>query len=603
MEPDCSWALDQAPSGAQQLAELEQLVGRYFGFPDLDLSEHEVLRAVVAELPVALSAVDPNGNVVLWNQAAERMWGWSEDEVLGRLLPILPGPGSREFREFRRILRRTAATGEGVHEVETVRQHRDGRLIPVLLSTAALRDRRGRVAGDLATYLDLSARKQVESQLRRQADRDELTGLYNRRGFVGRLPQLMAETRGETAIISLDLDDFKSVNDSLGHPVGDQLLSAFAKRLQAAVRPTDLVARVGGDEFVVVMPEILQSVIEPTARRLFDRLGQNYVIAGQELVATVSGGVVMCRKGGDVDYAVRQADIALYHAKQVTRGRFQIVDRGLHRAFLRRVELAGHLAGAVERGELRLHFQPLVQAGSGRMTAVEALVRWSRPKRKLVLPDQFIGLAEQAGRITGIDSWVLDQASRTLSSWDEIDPLAKALKVSVNLSGVQLRDRQLPANVEELLAHYQLAPDRLCLEVTESALTPDPEAQLLVLERLRSLGVHLAMDGFGTGDSSLTALHRFPFDVLKIARTLVGRIGATQQDSALVAATLALARTLGLQTVGVGVETQAQADFLVSQGCDLLQGYLFGRPVPFARLPSPSQPEQVALPGPHRSVP
>jgi EAL domain-containing protein (putative c-di-GMP-specific phosphodiesterase class I) len=257
----------------------------------------------------------------------------------------------------------------------------------------------------------------------------------------------------------------------------------------------------------------------------------------------------------------------------------------------------------VERGELRLHFQPLVQAGSGRMTAVEALVRWSRPKRKLVLPDQFIGLAEQAGRITGIDSWVLDQASRTLSSWDEIDPLAKALKVSVNLSGVQLRDQQLPTNVEELLAHYQLAPDRLCLEVTESALTPDPEAQLLVMERLRSLGVHLAMDGFGTGDSSLTALHRFPFDVLKIARTLVGRIGATQQDSALVAATLALARTLGLQTVGVGVETQAQADFLVSQGCDLLQGYLFGRPVPFARLPSPSQPEQVALPGPHRSVP
>jgi diguanylate cyclase (GGDEF)-like protein/PAS domain S-box-containing protein len=577
---------------------LEQLVGRYFGFPDLDLSEHEVLRAVVAELPVALSAVDIKGNVMLWNQAAARLWGWSEEEVLGHLLPTV---SRAQEQEFHRLLRRTIATGEGVQELETERQHRNGDQIPILLSTAALRDHRGMVAGDIATYLDLRARKHVESQLRHQAHRDELTGLYNRRGFVERLQQLLTEPHRNTAIISLDLDDFKSVNDTLGHPVGDQLLTAFAKRLQAAARPTDLVARVGGDEFMVVLSGILGDALEPTARRLFDRLGQNYVIDGRELVTGVSGGVAICPKGGDADSAVRQADVALYHAKQVTRGHFQVIDQGMRRAFLRRVELAGHLAGAVERGEFRLHFQPLVKAGSDRMTGIEALVRWARPKRKLVLPDQFIALAEQTGSITEIGRWMLEQACRTLRSWDEIDPLAKVLKVSVNLSGVELRAQQLPAHVEEILNRYQLAPDRLCLEVTESALSSDPEAGASVLEKLRSLGVHLAMDNFGTGDSSLTALRRFPFDILKIDRTLVGGIGASQADSALVAATIALARALGLRTVAEGVETQTQANFLVDNGCDELQGHLFGRPVPFARLPSPSQPalpvpQQVALP-------
>jgi diguanylate cyclase (GGDEF)-like protein/PAS domain S-box-containing protein len=590
LEPSHAWALEQPGSAAQQLAELERLVSRNFGFPDLDLTEHEVLRAVVAELPVALSAVDPQGNVVLWNPAAERLLGWPEEEVLGRGLPAAPGV---HHRDFLRMLRRTVLSGQGVREVETVRVHRDGHQIPILLSTAALRDHGGRVTGVLGTYLDLSARKAVESQLRRQAQRDSLTGLYNRRGFQDLLQKMLERDRQGAAIISLDLDDFKAVNDTLGHPVGDQLLRAFAKRLRAAVRPGDLVARVGGDEFAVVMSGVSRSGLDATTKRLFDRLGQSYLIDGRELVTAVSGGVALCRKASEADFAVRHADIALYHAKQVARGRFQVIDKGMRSAFLDRVELAGHLARAAGRGELRLHFQPIVSAGSSEMTGMEALVRWARPKRRLMPPDQFITLAEQTGSITEIGRWVLDQACATLRAWDESETTAKGLTVAVNLSMVQLRDQRLPKEVAEILARNQLAPDRLCLEVTENALSADPEAEASVLERLHRLGVHLALDDFGTGNSSLTALRRFPFDILKIDRSFVSGIGAGDQDSAIVAATIGLGQALGLKTIAEGVETQTQADFLVRNGCDELQGFLFSKPVPFRVLsanPGPAKP-------------
>lgn len=580
------------PSPTPRLDELRRLVARDFAMPSLDLSEHEVLRAVVAELPVALTAVDVGANVVLWNPAAHRLLGWTEEEVLGHRLPTV---SKSHEREFRRLLKLSLDTGEGVDEVETLRQHRDGRAIPVLVSTAALWDNAGQVTGVLASYQDVRDRKRIESKLRRQANHDELTGLYNRRGFLERLQKLLSQRKGDTAIFSLDLDDFKAVNDTLGHPVGDQLLKAFAKRLRSAVRPGDLVARVGGDEFVVVMGGISRAGLEATAKRLFDQLGHRYVIGEREVVTAVTGGVALCRGPSESDHAVSRADIALYHAKHISPGRYQVIDAKMHNTFADRSEFAGQLAEAAERGELRLHFQPLVAAGTGWMTGVEALVRWARPRRRLVYPDQFIVLAEQTGSVTGIGRWVLRQACATLRGWEETDPAVKALMMSVNLSVVQLRDPQLPDEVQQILDQYQLEAGRLCLEVTESALSADPDAEASVLNRLRNLGVHLAMDDFGTGNSSLTALRRFPFDILKIDRSFVSGIGAGEEDSAIVAATISLGQALGLKTVAEGVETEAQAAFLVRNGCDELQGYLFGRPVPFAELTGPTLPLHLRI--------
>lgn len=584
--------LDDLPEVWPGAGELERLVKYDFTMPSLDLSEHEILRAVVAELPIALTAVDTEGRVVLWNPAAQRLLGWSEDEVLGNQLPALSGA---RLRQHFRLLQLSIRTGQGVHELETFRQHRDGRSIPVLVSTAVLRDNSRRVTAVLATYHDLSARRSIESQLRRQAQRDPLTGLYNRRGFLERLAKVLGHPNQDCAIISLDLDEFKSINDTLGHPVGDQLLRAFARRLRAAVRPTDLVARVGGDEFVVVIAGVSRANLETTVMRLFDRLGQRYLIDGREVITAVSGGVSLCRGAAEAEYAVDRADIAMYHAKKVSRGRYQVIDPKMYHRFLERAEFAGQLARAAELGELRLHFQPLVAAKSGRMTGLEALVRWARPRRRLLLPDQFIVLAEQTGSITGIGRWVLEQACSSLHAWDQTFEEAQRLMVSVNLSVVQLRDPQFPDEVTEILNRFQLLPERLCLEVTESALSADPDAEASALTRLRDRGVHLALDDFGTGNSSLTALRRFPFDILKIDRSFVSGIGAGAEDSAIVAATISLGQALGLRTIAEGVETEEQAEFLISNGCDELQGYLLGRPVPFAELVAPAPPVRLRV--------
>jgi diguanylate cyclase (GGDEF)-like protein/PAS domain S-box-containing protein len=595
--------MDSAPGSrrvtrsAPKLDELRRVITQAFTLPaKLDLSEHEVLRAVIAELPVALTAVDVAGRVILWNPAAQRLLGWTEEEVLGKNLPTVAGVHEKMFLRQLEVAQRT---GEGMHELETFRQHRDGRSIPVLVSTAALWDNTGQVSGVLASYSDLRDRRRIEARLRYQAHHDELTGLYNRRGFLERLQKLLTKAKGDTAIISLDLDEFKAVNDTLGHPVGDLLLKVFAKRLRAAVRPGDLVARVGGDEFVVVMAGISRSGLEAAARRLFEKLGHRYVIGDQEVVTAVSGGVALCRGVGEAEYAVSRADVALYHAKHISPGRYQVIDSKMHNTFVDRSEVSGQLAHAAERGELRLHFQPVVAAGTGWMTGVESLVRWARPRHRLVYPDQFIVLAEQTGSITSIGRWVLQQACAALSEWRQDVPAAKSLLMSVNLSVVQLRDTQLPEEVRQILDQYQLDPGHLCLEVTESALSADPDAEASVLDRLRELGVHLAMDDFGTGNSSLTALRRFPFDMLKIDRSFVSGIGTGEEDSAIVAATISLGQALGLTTIAEGVETEAQAAFLVRNGCEQLQGYLFGRPVPFAELRGSNS---LRLPAPARAT-
>ncbi len=563
------------------MEQLRRLMGRDFELPRLELVEHELLRAVVVEMPIALTAVDRAGTVLLWNPAAERLLGWREDETVGRPMHFLDSARSRQFQE---LLRRTFEGGEVLVDFATQRRHRDGHSVPVLLSTAPLRDEQGRVTACLGTYKDISTRRLLETQLRRQSQHDELTGLYNRRGFVERLSRPSEFSDRDATVLSLDLDGFKETNDSLGHSTGDQLLQAFAQRLKGSVRPGDVVARVGGDEFLVVLRAIPRGSVEAAVRRLFERLGDRYRVEGRELQARVTGGVARHRPGTDIEDAIREADIALYQAKQSSRGSYQVSDKGMRQAFLQRIDLSSRLAEAADLGELRLHFQPLVTAAAARVVGVEALVRWAPPNRRMVPPDRFIPLAEETGSITAIGGWVLEQACASLRAWELQDDLAANLTVAVNLSYVQLRDPALVDRVARLLDDNELEPARLCLEVTESALSADPQAEAAILRGLRQLGVHLALDDFGTGNSSLTALRQFPFDFLKIDRSFVRGVGTLDEDGAIVAATIALGRALNLTTVAEGVETEAQAEFLASQGCDLLQGYLFSRPMAMEQL-------------------
>lgn len=378
----------------------------------------------------------------------------------------------------------------------------------------------------------------------------------------------------------MDLDHFKNVNDALGPAAGDQVLAAFGRRLVHSVRPGDLVARLEGATFAVLMVGIAPRDFGSTVRRLLAAVTRRYGVAGHEAAVKVTAGVASGSRLQDPAEMLRRAEGAMHYAKRISRGSFQVLDEDLDLAFLRRAKLSTRLLDAAERGELRLYFQPIVVAASGQIVGVEALVRWEHPELGLLSPDQFIPLAEENGSISTIDRWVLREACATLKHWTEVEPAASHLTVSVNLSMAELQYRNLIKDVKEVLTHSGLAPERLHLEVTESIFCADPESTSRTLAQLRGLGVWLVMDDFGTGNSSLTTLQRFPFQVIKIDRSFVSGIGIRSDDETIVTTTLALARGLGLSVVGEGVETPEQAEFLTRGGCEQLQGYLFARPAP-----------------------
>jgi diguanylate cyclase (GGDEF)-like protein/PAS domain S-box-containing protein len=520
--------------------------------------------------------VDVEGLVLLWNRAAERLFGWKASEVLGRPLRTVDLAHRSEFDK----VRNESVAGHEVLEVEVRRLHRDGHLVDVALSTVAMRDAAGQAIGVCGAYKDITSRKAAEAELVRQAHQDDLTGLVNRRGLLDQLQLLKAGRRRCVALVMLDVDRFKSVNDAFGRSVGDQLLAAFSRRLVNSVRPGDLVARLEGATFAVLMLGLAPAELESTVRRMFAAVTQRYGVSGRETAVRVTGGVASCSRLEEPTEMIRRAEVAMHHAKQVNRGGFTVLDEELDRAFQERGRLSERLLEAADRGELRLHFQPIIAAASGRIVGVEALVRWEHPERGLIGPIEFIQLAEENGSISAIGRWVLRESCTALKQWTETEPATAHLAVSVNLSVAQLQDGKLVKDVQEALELSGLAPDRLHLEVTESVLSTDPDSASRVLRQLCDLGVWLVIDDFGTGNSSLTALQRFPFRVLKIDRSFVSGIGIRRDDETIVAATLALAHGLGLSVVAEGVESLKQAQFLIRSGCEELQGYLFSRPVP-----------------------
>ena len=421
-----------------------------------------------------------------------------------------------------------------------------------------------------------------------QATHDALTGLPNRTLVIDRLTHALARARrrpGALAVLFVDLDRFKVVNDSLGHSVGDEVLIQIAQRLRDAVRPGDTVARLAGDEFVVVCEDVAgEADVLLLADRVALAVAAPIPLYGRDAIITASIGIALASPDTRAEDLLRDADVAMYGAKERGRARLEIFDQAMRTRMLERLEIEHALRRALAHNEFVLHYQPTVSLRTGRTVSVEALLRWPDPERGLVMPDEFIPVAEENGLIVPLGRWALEEACRQLASWRAQYPECADLQVSVNLSARQFADPDLVPSVAAALCEAGLPPSRLWLEITESVLMDEAEATIETLKALRALGVHLSIDDFGTGYSSLSYLKRFPVDVLKIDRSFVDGLGADPEDEAIVTAVVRLAHALDLQVVAEGVETAAQLAELRRLGCNAVQGYYFAHPQPAAEM-------------------
>jgi diguanylate cyclase (GGDEF)-like protein/PAS domain S-box-containing protein len=443
------------------------------------------------------------------------------------------------------------------------------------------------VGAIVLNYRDVSQRKQTEKQLEYRAYYDSLTGLPNRLLFRDRLVNSLGaakRNRVGVAVMYLDVDHFKLVNDGLGHSFGDRLLADIAQRLHGALRASDTISRIGGDEFSVLLPEVLSAeAVAGVARKVLESLTKPFRVDGHELFVTASIGISCYPNDGeDAETLLKCADAAMYRAKELGRNQAQLFTASMNERYVRRLALEQHLHHAIERGQLELWYQPVYDRARRRVVSVEALLRWRDPSRGLIQPTEFIGLAEETGMIIPIGEWVIRTACRQLRQWHEQG--LETLRMAVNISAVQLQQRDLVDVVRTALEESQLAAHCLELEITESAAMQNFELTMKVLRELRALGVGVAVDDFGTGQSSLTYLKHFPIDTVKIDKEFLRDVIIDETAAAIVSYVINLAHTLQLNVVAEGVETEEQYTFLRHYGCDQMQGYLFSKPVPAAEI-------------------
>jgi len=462
----------------------------------------------------------------------------------------------------------------------------------VQMRVFVVRDGQGRFVRRAGVMQDVTERKAQEARIEHLAYHDSLTGLPNRTMLMDRLARALSQAQRleqQVAVLFIDLDRFKLVNDSLGHPIGDQLLQEIARRLRAALRDGDTVARVGGDEFQVVVCNVGGSTgAARIAEKLMRALGEPFTLEGQELHVTASLGLSLYPRDGDSgELLLKYADIALYEAKGEGRNAYRFFSPEMNAQAHGRLRLENDLRRAVERHELELHYQPQLDLATGEVCAVEALVRWRHPVRGLVLPNAFIPMAEETGLVLGIGEWVLNEACRQVAQWQRegVANNITPLRVAVNISTRQLQRAGLDAAVRRALSLSGLPAECLELEITESSVMLDPLHAQSVLQSLRDLGVLLSIDDFGTGYSSLAYLKRLPLDRLKIDRSFIGGIPTDSDDAAIVETIIVMTHKLGLRVIAEGVETLEQRLQLVSQGCDEMQGFLLAHPVPAEDLP------------------
>lgn len=578
----------------QQLATVVPRALRAAGEQQARQAAEDALRA--SEERYALAVAGANDGIWDWDLRAgsafvsprwQAMLGDPEarlDDWLARVHPDDVGP-------VRSALAAHLAGGTPQLETEHRVRHADGSDRWVLVRGLAVRDADGyptRIAGSMT---DITRHKETEAALSHGALHDALTGLPNRALFLDRLAHALVRPAaegepGSVAVLFIDLDRFKLVNDSLGHAVGDALVVRVARIIEGALRPGDTVARLGGDEFVMLL-EGVRDASEATrvAQRLQDALAEPVEVDGRELYTTASIGIALAPAGSGAnpsaprlspDDLLRDADTAMYRAKALGKARHVVFDDAMHERAVALLGMETDLRRALDRDELRVWYQPVVSLHDGHLCGFEALVRWEHPTRGVVSPAQFVPLAEETGLIVPIGRWVLKEACRQLRDWQAHAP---GLSVSVNVSGRQFAQADLATDVESALATAGLDPQSLHVEITETVLMDNPVAAAETLQRLRALRVRVSLDDFGTGYSSLGYLHRFPVDTLKVDKSFVDRV---ESDAPIVGTIAALAGHLGMEVIAEGVETQAQAELLASLHCDAAQGWLFGRPVPAA---------------------
>ncbi|MDH5237239.1 MAG: EAL domain-containing protein [Acidimicrobiia bacterium] len=546
------------------------------------LRESEIrFRSVVEAASEGIALLGDDGSIISSNRAMRELFGDPSTSLDGIDFQLLLAPASAAAL-LHQIENMQEADTIRIGPIEADGRRRDGAIFPIEVSVSSWRTDGGERLWS-AIVRDVTERKALADQLQHQAFHDPLTGLANRallrervdHGLAG-----LARTRGYVGVLFLDLDNFKLVNDTFGHDVGDELLEAVAARLEGCVRPTDTVARLGGDEFAVC----LLDVAEPNrmlwmADRIIRRIAQPFDLQGRMVDTTGSIGLAVSDDAElDADALLRNADVAMYAAKGRGKNRFEVFEDAMHGALVERVELEADLRQALDLGEIHVDYQPVFNLDSGMIRGFEALARWDHPKRGPVSPSVFISIAEESGLIRPLGRWILTEAVVQAAQWQRRFVLDEPISIAVNLSSRQLADPGLLETVDQVMTDSGLIPGSLILEITESVMMGDVDQAVGLLEKLRELGVQLALDDFGTGYSSLNYLHLLPLDIVKVDRAFVNRID-DEGGAALVRAIVAMGDSLGLDTVAEGVESEDQRDFLRREGYTYGQGYLFARPL------------------------
>ena len=528
---------------------------------------------------------DSQNRIEKVNPAFTRLTGYEPEEVIGRKPGMLSsGKQSRQF--YRAMWERLK--GEGFWQGEIWDRRKDGEIYPKWLSISVVRNGRGEVVNYIGSFSDIAELKKAEIEIEQLAYHDLLTGLPNRFSLLAKLEQALAKSRrgrSRVALMFIDLDRFKIINDTLGHHVGDQLIAQVGNRLRVSVRESDVVARLGGDEFVVLIAEIHgPSEAALVAEKILGDFSQPYQIDGFSLFTSPSIGISVYPDDGESMSAIlKNADAAMYHAKNEGGNGYRFFEAAMMQKSSERLNFENGLRMALQNEEMELHYQPLVNAG-GKVIGLEALLRWRHPEFGLVPPDRFIPIAEETGIILSIGKWVISRACSQVKRW--IEEGLPEIRISVNVSSQEFMQKGFPEIVMMAVRDAGIRPEQLELEITESTAMIHPEKIIGIMQELKYASVRLAIDDFGTGYSSLAYLKLFPIDQIKIDRSFIKDMAVDSNDMAIAVSTIGLAKKLGLEVVAEGVESLYQSDILFAHGCDLIQGYAFSRPLPAAEVPS-----------------